>query len=124
MAGAPEISKNKSLKSQASRHWLMLRFSATGLFFLSIWFLVSMAMLAGAEYDAIITWVKTPFVTVLLVLFLGSVFFHLKLGVYEVVEDYVQDKTTKVTLLFLNSAFAYVFGLLSIISILRIALGA
>ncbi len=111
-------------KSTAPRQWKLQRLSAIALFPLSVWFLVSMAMLAGADFGAIITWVKNPFVTVALVLFLGLVFFHLKLGVHEVVEDYAKSGTAKTTLLFLNAAFAWVFGLLSIISILRIALGS
>lgn len=123
MAGAPEKSTNKSSKNQATRHWLLLRFSGIGLFFLSLFFLFSIAMQTGSDYDAIITWVQNPFVTVFLVLFLGSIFFHLKLGLEEVIEDYVGAGTTKVTLLFFNNAFALVFGLLSIISILRIAFG-
>lgn len=114
----------KKASGSAARHWWFLRLSALGLFPLVVWFLVSMAMLTGADYGTIVTWVKNPFVSVFLVLFLGLVFFHLKLGVYEVIEDYVQDGTTKVTLIFINNAFALVFGLLSIISILRIALGS
>ena len=117
-------SKSKRADSAAARHWLMQKISALALLPLVVWFLVSMAMLTGATYQDLINWVKNPFVTVGLILFLGLVFFHLKLGVHEVVEDYVQNQTKKVTLLFLNSAFAYVFGLLSIISILRITLGS
>ncbi len=114
----------KNATGSAARAWWLQKISALAMFPLVVWFLVSMAMQTSAGYQDIINWVKNPFVTVFLVLFLGLVFFHLKLGVHEVIEDYVQDKTTKVTLGFLNSAFAYVFGLLSVISILRIALGA
>ena len=115
---------SKNATGSAARAWWFQKISALAMFPLVVWFLVSMAMQTGAGYQDIINWVKNPFVTVFLVLFLGLVFFHLKLGVHEVIEDYVQDKTTKVTLGFLNSAFAYVFGLLSIISILRIGLGS
>lgn len=110
-------------KGSAARAWWFQKISALAMFPLVVWFLVSMAMQTGAGYQDIINWVKNPLVTVFLVLFLGLVFFHLKLGVHEVVEDYAKSGTTKTTLLFINAAFAWVFGLLSIISILRIALG-
>lgn len=116
-------SSKKQPKSQATRDWLRLRFSGAGLFVLAIWFVVSMAMLTGSDYETMIIWVKQPVITVLLVLFMGLIFYHLKLGVHEVIEDYVYNPKTKVTALFINSAFALVFGLLSIISILRISLG-
>ncbi len=117
-------SKGNKSRASAPRLWKLQKLSAIGLFPLVLWFLVSMAMQTSADYRTIISWVKNPFVTVGLVLFLGLVFFHLKLGVHEVVEEYVESQTTKTTLLFINSAFAYGFGLLSIISILRIALGS
>ncbi len=114
---------NKHPKSQATKDWLRLRFSGAGLFVLAIWFVISMAMLAGADYETMIIWVKQPLITVLLVLFMGLIFYHLKLGVHEVIEDYVYDPKTKMIALFVNNAFALVFGLLSIVSILRISLG-
>ena len=62
----------------ASKAWWYQKISAIGLFPLAIWFLVSMAMLAGADYGAIILWVQNPIVTVFLILFAALIFFHLK----------------------------------------------
>ncbi|HXV73854.1 MAG TPA: succinate dehydrogenase, hydrophobic membrane anchor protein, partial [Sphingomonadales bacterium] len=107
-----------------THHWWVQKLTSLALIPLALWFMVSMAMLASADYGAIIIWVKAPLVTVFLVLFITILFYHLKLGVQVVIEDYVYKPVAKALSLFFNAAFAYVFGLLAIVSILRIALGS
>lgn len=118
------IVKGLGSAKSGTHHWWVQKLTSLALIPLSLWFLVSMAILASAEYGAVIIWVKSPFVTVFLILFIAILFYHLKLGVQVVIEDYVYKPVTKALALFFNAAFGYVFGLLAILSILKIALGS
>lgn len=118
------IVKGLGSAKSGTHHWWVQKLTSLALIPLGIWFLVSMAILASADYGAVIIWVQDPIVTVFLILFIAILFYHLKLGVQVVIEDYVYKPVTKALALFFNAAFAYVFGLLAILSILKIALGS
>ena len=113
------LAKFKGLGSAKSGtgHWWHQRITALALFPLSIWFVVFVAALTGADYETILEKVRMPLVSVLLVLFFTITFYHFKLGVQVVVEDYIHDKRTKIAFLFVLKAFVFIVGLLTILSI-------
>ena len=103
-----------------TRHWWQQRASALALLPLTVWFVVSMASLAGADHGTLVTWMRLPLVTALLVLFIGLLFFHFQLGARVVIEDYVPDERGKFLALAALNAFVWVFGLLAMLPVLRI----
>ena len=109
---------------EGTHHWWVQRATSAALFPLTVWFITSIATLVGSDYQAIVIWVKNPLTTVLLVLFTGFVFYHLRIGVQVILDDYANSRKAKLTGLFLNDAFCLIFGLLTIFSILRIFLGS
>jgi succinate dehydrogenase / fumarate reductase membrane anchor subunit len=70
-------------------HWRHQRLTAIALIPLSLWFIVGLAGHLGGGHAAIVAWVRTPFVTPLLVLLIVATFYHLQLGVQVVIEDYI-----------------------------------
>ena len=48
-----------------------------------------------SDYDTFILWLRTPFTTVLMVLLLIALFYHMALGLQVVVEDYVHTDRIK-----------------------------
>jgi succinate dehydrogenase / fumarate reductase, membrane anchor subunit len=105
-------------------HWLIQRLTALALIPLTIWFLVSLIGLVGADYHAIQQWLSMPLVTVLMVLFLSVLFYHSELGVQVVIEDYVPAKGARLAALIL-SRFIHIFLAVSgIIAVLSVAFGA
>lgn len=119
------LAKVRGLGSAKSgtRHWWQQRVTALALFPLTVWFVVSIAALAGADHGALVTWIRMPLVAVLLVLFLGLLFYHFQLGVRVVIEDYIHHERAKILFLAALNAFAWILGLLAVLSILRIFLG-
>ncbi len=106
-----------------AHHWWLQRVTAAANLLLLIWFVVSLARLPVIDHQAMVLWLKSPFVAVPLVLLVISVFYHLRLGLQVFIEDYVHEEGGKLAcLLFLN---AYVFGAgaLCVFSILKIAFG-
>jgi len=104
-------------------HWWVQRLSAVALVPLGIWFVVSAIKLAGVPLPAFKLWLNTGANAFLMVLFVGTLFYHLKLGLQIVIEDYVHDEKTKVVSLVLNT-FANIFvGAFSIFALVKVAFG-
>lgn len=80
-------------------NWLALRVSAVALIPLTIWLVFAMLHLAGSGYPQVITWIKQPVNTVLIVVLILFAFYHGYLGTREVIEDYVHHAFSKFFLL-------------------------
>lgn len=105
-------------------HWLVQRLTAVALIPLTIWFIVSLVGLVGADHQTVVQWLSTPLVTVLLVLFLTIMFYHSELGVQVVIEDYVSAKGARLAALVLSRFIHFFLAVSGIIAVLSIAFGA
>ena len=105
-------------------HWWMQRLTAIILVPLSLWFVASIwwLVIGGADYAAFQSWVQGPVAAILLILFLGATFYHLKLGMQVVIEDYVHAEWLKMTMIITVTLGCLTLGLASIYSIIVIAL--
>jgi succinate dehydrogenase / fumarate reductase membrane anchor subunit len=105
------------------QHWKMQRLTAIANVILIIWFIVQAASMSGASFAEWQAWFASPYHATFMVLLVVSSFYHAKLGVQVVIEDYIHHEGQKVAaLLALNLA---TIGLASacLISILMTALG-
>lgn len=109
--------------NEGAHHWWMQRLTAIGNLLLFTWFLASLLSLPKVDHFTMIEWLSQPFVAVPMILLTLSVFWHIRLGLQVVIEDYT-DGGARVTLLLLSTAFAIGGAALSIFSILSIAFGA
>lgn len=107
-------------KTGVSHFWVQ-RVTAVALVPLTIWFLGSVIAFAGADFDAVTGYIRTPVIAVLFILFLGASFTHMKLGLRVVVEDYITRESSKIALLILIDFFTYATAALAIYSVLHIA---
>ena len=105
-------------------HWWWQRLTAILLVPLSLWFVGSLLsiMAGGADRDDFVDWLSGPVAAVLMLLFLGATFYHLKLGLQVVIEDYVHGKC-KWVLLILNTLLCLLLGLTALYSVIVIAVG-
>lgn len=119
------LSQARGLGSAKSgtHHWWMQRVTAIALVPLIIWFLVSTLGLLGADYDVVKAWVAQPLTSVLLILFVSAFFYHMKLGVQVVIEDYVHGEGRKLAALLAVNFAAIALCVACIFSILKIAFG-
>lgn len=105
-------------------HFWVQRVSAVALVPLSLWFIFSVAQLAGGEFTAVRHWVSAPSVAVTLVLFLGAALYHSMLGMQVIVEDYVAHEGARITVLMLMKFIHAIVAAASIFAVLKVALGA
>ena len=104
-------------------HWWVQRLSAVALVPLGIWFVVSAITLAGVSLDGFRTWLNTGANVFLMILFVATLFYHLKLGLQVVIEDYVHNEGVKLALIVAIKFIAVFFGLVAIVASMRIGFG-
>ena len=114
--------KGLGASGEGSHHWWLQRASALALIPLTFWFVFSVLNHIGDDYAEVASWVSQPGVALLLILYLGFMFFHAQLGVQVVIEDYVRTEGVKLGLLLTVKAIALLAGLGSILAVLRLAL--
>ena len=105
-------------------HWWMQRVTAIALIPLSVWFVVAVIGLAGANRDRFVLWVKHPLSAVLLILLLVATFYHAALGLAVVIEDYVHHDPLKLGLGLTVRLLSIVLAVIGIFAVLKMALGA
>ena len=108
---------------EGTQHWWRQRVTAGSNFLLMAWFLLSLARLPGYDFASVHGWLSSAWAAVPMALLVTSVFYHARLGLQVVIEDYQHDETRVVGLLLLNFFMAGAFGI-AIFSILKIAFGA
>ena len=120
------IARVRGLGSAKSgtHHWIVQRLTAIGLVPLALWFLWSVLGIIGGEYADARSFVAQPWNAGFLAAFVILLFYHAKLGIQVVVEDYVHTKPMEVLLHVVNIFVCLLAALFSVLAIVRIALGA
>ena len=80
---------------KASRKWIMQRASALIVAPLIVWFLLSLITLSTGDYNSVINFFSKPLFLILTIILLITGFFHAKIGLSEIVEDYIQNEKIK-----------------------------
>ena len=105
---------------QGTHHWWHQRLTAGSNLLLVTWLVVSLFRLPLWDYRALALWLSSPWASVPLVLAVISVFYHLRLGLQVVIEDYQHDFSRVVALILLNF-YAIGGAALAIYAILKVA---
>ncbi len=115
------LSNAKGLGSakEGAHHWWVQRLTSIALVPLTIWFAYTIASFGEFSYSAVIVWMQSPVVAVILALLVVTMFYHVQLGVQVIIEDYVGGWRKVTSLIALNfSCIALTFmGLFSIIKV-------
>ena len=106
-----------------SSHWYAQRVTAVALVLLALWFVVSIASLAGATYEQVTGWLRSPLNSALALLLVIVGAWHAVLGLQVVVEDYVADKGARVVVLVAVKFAFVVAAVVGVLAVLRIAFG-
>jgi succinate dehydrogenase / fumarate reductase, membrane anchor subunit len=105
-------------------HWWAQRITALALVPLTVWFVVEVISLTGADRAVFVDWVRNPMSAVLLVLLLVATFYHGALGLQVVIEDYVENEAVRLGSLIVIRLLAIVFAARGILAVLKLSLGA
>ena len=89
-----------------TEHFWRQRLTAVANVPLTIAFVVIVVSLLGRNHAAVVQIIGSPLVSVILLLFVVSVTYHMRLGMQTVIEDYVHGDLPKLVLLIANTFFA------------------
>lgn len=122
MRGGSEIKRVRGLGSakHGAGHWWQQRMTAFVNIILMLWLVVSLVRLPNLDYGLVRGWMQSPFVAVPLALIVLNTFWHFKMGLQTVIEDY-QHGASRVVFLGLLNIFTFGAGALALFSILKIA---
>ena len=80
---------------KSSRKWIFQRVSALIAAPFIVWFLISLISLSTRDYNTVVNFFSKPLFLFLTIILLITGFFHAKIGLSEIFEDYIQDEKTK-----------------------------
>jgi succinate dehydrogenase / fumarate reductase membrane anchor subunit len=102
-------------------HFWQIRVTSVALIPLTVWFLVSVVMLAGQGHGAVLAFLANPINAALMLLFLLAGLLHSALGVQTVIEDYIAVEGSKIALLIVNTFFHFAAGAACAVAVLQLA---
>jgi len=79
--------------------------------------------LLGRNQAAVAQILGSPFIAIIMLLFIGSITIHMRIGMAVIIEDYVHDETAKLALLMANTFFTIVVGLTAAFGIIKLSFG-
>ncbi|MFA6218560.1 MAG: succinate dehydrogenase, hydrophobic membrane anchor protein [Erythrobacter sp.] len=124
MGNGTSIGRVRGLGSahHGAHHWLVQRFTAIGNLVLMLFLVTSLALLPNYDYATVSGWAAQTLPATALALLVVSVFWHARLGLQVLVEDYVPNSGTRFGVLALLNLATIGGGAFGVVSIARLAL--
>jgi succinate dehydrogenase / fumarate reductase membrane anchor subunit len=111
-----------SAKSGTGHFWHQ-RLTAIANIPLTIGFIAILMSLLGRGHAAVVQILGSPLVSIVMLLFIGSATYHMKLGMQVIIEDYVHDEKLKVAAIIANTFFAIAVAAVTIFALLKLSFG-
>ena len=106
-----------------TEHFWHQRLTAVANLFLVTAFVVILVSLLGRSHAAVIQILGTPFVAIVMLLMVGSITYHMKIGMQVIIEDYVHDAKLKFAAIIANTFFAIAIAAPCAYALLKISFG-
>ena len=125
MGNGTSIGKVRGLGSaqEGAHHWLVQRFTAVGNLVLSLWLVASFVLLPDLGYDTVSKWLSGTVPATAMILLIISTFWHARLGLQVLIEDYVHEAGMKFGSITLLNLAVIGGGAFAVFSVARLALG-
>jgi succinate dehydrogenase / fumarate reductase membrane anchor subunit len=107
-----------------AHHFLASRLSAVGNLVLIPFLMVSLALMPAHDYATVHSWAAKPIPSTVLVLIMINTFYHARMGVQVMLEDYMHEGSGKIASWLLVNTLPLAGAAFGIISVIRIALGS
>lgn len=80
---------------EGAHNWLVQRFTAIGNVVLMTWLLVSLVLLGDFGHGTVVKWLSHPVNATAMILLVTSLFWHARLGLQVLIDDYVHEAGLK-----------------------------
>lgn len=124
MGNGTSLGKVRGLGSShhGAHHWLVQRFTAVGNLVLMLWLLGSFILLPDLSHATVAGYLAKPVPAVAMMLLILSLFWHARLGLQVVIEDYVHESGTRFGVIALLNLATIGGGAFGIFCVARLAL--
>lgn len=109
---------------EGANHFIKQRVTAIANIVLVPFVLYSLINATQGGYDTASAWVANPLNAIILILATGAAFYHMRLGMQVVIEDYIAKHSTRIILLILNTFVSIALFAAAAYSVVRIGLSA
>ena len=125
MGNGTSIGRVRGLGSahDGAHHWLVHRFTAISNLVLMSWLLISFLLMGDFSYGSVSSWLAQPVSATAMILLVISLFWHARLGLQVLIEDYVHNSGSKFALLTALNIAVIGGGAFSIFSVAAHAFG-
>ena len=119
------LSQVKGLGSakEGTTHFWRQRLTALVLIPMILWFGFSVAAMP-VDYATLVSTIQNPAVMVGLIILIIATFYHAQLGLQIVIEDYVSSHSKRIVSIILVNFLCLLLGVIGVVAVLKIALGA
>jgi succinate dehydrogenase / fumarate reductase, membrane anchor subunit len=119
------LKKVRSLGSakEGATHFWQQRLTAVANVVLFSFLVGLVVYLAGADYALVRRTLANPIIALLMLMLILSGIYHMRLGMQVIIEDYVRSEGSKITLLMLNTFFAFLVGAACVFAVLKLSFG-
>jgi succinate dehydrogenase / fumarate reductase membrane anchor subunit len=108
---------------EGTEHFWRQRLTAIANIPLTLFFVGFLIAINGAGFAETRSALANPFVALILLTFVISGLYHMRLGMQVIIEDYIHTEATKLALLVLNIFFTVGVGVIAGFALLKIAFG-
>ena len=125
MGNGTSIGRVRGLGSakSGSHHWLIQRFTAIGNLVLVGWLAISLLLLPDFHFDTVRGWISDPVPATAMALLIISTFWHARLGMQVMLEDYVHEHANKFACIAALNLVAFAGAAFGLFCVIRLALG-
>ena len=109
---------------QGPHHWLVQRFTAVGNLVTVLFLGLSLALLGDYSYASVSGWLSSPLPAFMVALLVISTFWHAKLGLQVLIEDYLHEAGTKFAAILLLNIASFAGAAFGLFCIARLAFSA
>jgi succinate dehydrogenase membrane anchor subunit len=106
-----------------TEHFWRQRITALALVPLVIFFIVFLIAHAGAPYEEVVGALSNPFIAVLLGAMVIAGLIHMRIGMQEIIDDYIHGEKTKFLAVIANTFFTFMIGALCLFAVLKLGFG-
>ena len=107
---------------EGTGHFWVQRLTGLALAFLAVAFLVLVVALAGRPYPEVARVLGNPFVALIMMLFVGTGAWHMKIGMQVIIEDYFHDNARLIAQI-ANVFFSVSVAVASALALLKLSFG-
>ena len=104
-----------------TRHFWHQRLTAVADIPLTIAAVAIVIAMFGRNHATVKQILSSPFVGIVMLLFILTSVYHMWLGMQEIIEDYVHDERLKIVTLMLNTFFSFTVGFAAVYAILDLS---